>query len=199
VTALKQFFSQQIDRFRPSYGRYAQDFPRQTQFWGSTNQDAYLRDYTGNRRFWPLYCTTVKRKWVVEFRDQLWAEAVHLYKHGERWWVSQETEDDEADYEIVTAAQDARLQRDPWEDLLRPWLDSRATPHVQSAEILKDCIGIDGAHMQPAQMNRLAPIMKSLGWRSTRKRLPLGKNNKKIQVRVWESVDVANLLNEVPL
>ena len=203
VTALKQFFSQQIDRFRPSYGRYAQDFPRQTQFWGSTNQDAYLRDYTGNRRFWPVFCSVIDRSWVTKHRDQLWAEAVHLYKTrhetGFQWWVSQETEEDESDYAIVTEAQDARLQRDPWEDLLRPWLNGRATPYVQSAEILKDCIGIDGAHMQPAQMNRLGPIMKSLGWHSTRKRLPLGKNNEKIQVRVWESVNVDDLLAEVPL
>lgn len=46
VTTLKRFFTQQIDRFRPSYGRVAQDHPRQTIFFGTTNNDVYLRDYT---------------------------------------------------------------------------------------------------------------------------------------------------------
>jgi len=199
VTALKQFFSQQVDRFRPSYGRYAQDHARQTLFWGSTNQDAYLRDYTGNRRFWPVYCAAVNRAWVTAHRDQLWAEALHCYKDGERWWISRETEEEEIDHAIVTEAQDARLQRDPWEDLLREWLRDISKPHLSSAEVLKDCMGIDGAHMQPAQMNRLAPIMKSLGWRSTRKRLTSGSDGKKVQVRVWVNEEVEKRLMEVPL
>ena len=199
VTALKQFFSQQVDRFRPSYGRFASDHPRQTQFWGSTNQDAYLRDYTGNRRFWPVYCAWVDREWVKVNRDQLWAEALQRYRDGHQWWVSRDTDDDETNHQVVTDAQDARLQRDPWEDLLRPWLADTYRKDLSSAEILKDCIGIDGAHMQPAQMNRLGPIMRSLGWRSTRKRIVLAGSNKKAQVRVWQAIDGQQNLDEVPL
>lgn len=199
VTALKQFFSQQVDRFRPSYGRYAQDFPRQTQFWGTTNQDAYLRDYTGNRRFWPVYCATVNKAWVRDNRDQLWAEALHRYRQGEQWWISQETPEQELEYQAVTDAQDARLQRDPWEDKLRPWLEVLTRPHLTTAEILEECIGLDAAHMQQVHMNRLGPIMKSLGWRSTRKRLPTGKEGKKAQVRVWVSEEHKKRLEEVPL
>jgi len=199
VTALKQFFSQQTDRFRASYGKVAQDYPRQTQFWGSPNQDAYLRDYTGNRRFWPVYCAAVHRQWVTEHRDQLWAEALHRYEAGEQWWISRETSEDEADHEIVTTTQDTRLQRDPWEDLLRPWLGASKKPHLTAAEILKDCIGLDGAHMQPAQVNRLAPILKMLGWRPTRTRLPIGPGGKPVQVRVWKSEEQSKLLDEVPI
>jgi len=202
VTQLKQFFSQQVDRFRPSYGRYAQDHPRQTQFWGTTNQDTYLRDYTGNRRFWPVHCIAVNKDWVRKHREQLWAEALHLYRTrketGFQWWISQETPEQEEEFSLVSEAQDARLQRDPWEDLLRPWLEATTKAFVTSADILQECLGIDGAHMQQAHMNRLAPIMKSLGWRSTRKRVDNGRG-KKAQMRVWESDEHKKRLEEVPL
>ena len=198
VTALKQFFSQQVDRFRPSYGRYASDHPRQTQFWGSTNQDAYLRDYTGNRRFWPIYCAQVDRTWVKANRDQLWAEALRLYRDGRNWWVSRDTPDDEADHQVVTDAQDSRLQRDPWEDLLRPWLAANYKDYLSAAEILRDCLEVEPRGMQTAQMNRLAPILKLLGWRSTRKRIE-NEFGKKTQIRVWEREEGQKRLDEVPL
>ena len=198
VTALKQFFSQQVDRFRPSYGRYASDFPRQTVFWGTTNQDTYLRDYTGNRRFWPVFCAQIDKQWIRDNRDQLWAEALQCFVDDERWWLSMDTEEDQKDYDIVTEVQDSRLQRDPWEDLLRPWLEMVTKPHLTTAEILKDCIGVDGAHMQQMHMNRLGPILKSLGWRSKRKRIS-GPNGKTSQVRVWVSEEHEKRFEEVPL
>jgi len=198
VTALKHFFSQMIDRFRPAYGRVAQDHPRQTVFWASTNQDVYLRDYTGNRRFWPLYCPIVNNQWVKKHRDQLWAEAVHLYNEGYRWWVSRETPEDEEEWLIVTDVQDSRLQRDPWEDKLAPWLDKQSKLYFTAAEILEDCIGLDSAHQQQAHLNRLGPIMRSLGWRDKRKREP-DKHGKMRQKRVWEHETTEEELNEVPL
>lgn len=195
VTALKQFFSQQVDRFRPSYGRYAQDFKRQTQFWGSTNQDTYLRDYTGNRRFWPVYCTKVDKQWVSDYRDQLWAEALHLYKQGVIWWVSQETEEDEADYQIVTDTQNARLQHDPWEDKLQEFFDKSTELYFSGADILEG-IGVPPGNQTPHMVSRISPILKMMGWKQTRKRLPTGKNGEKKMVRVWEN---QNELDEVPL
>lgn len=198
VTALKQFFSQQIDRFRPSYGRYASDFKRQTVFWGTTNQDTYLRDYTGNRRFWPVYCPKVEKAWMHENRDQLWAEALHYFHAGERWWISQDTEEDQAEYALVTDVQDSRLQRDPWEDLLRPWLEATMLRDLSTAQILKKCIGLDGAHMQQAHMNRLGPIMKSLGWRSQRKRVS-DREGKTSQIRIWVSEAQEKRFEAVPL
>jgi putative DNA primase/helicase len=198
VTALKHFFSQQIDRFRPAYGRVAQDHPRQTVFWASTNQDVYLRDYTGNRRFWPLYCTVVNAQWVKNNRDQLWAEAVHLYNQGYRWWVSRDTKENELEWAVVTEVQDSRLQRDPWEDKLAPWLDSKVKPYLTTTEILEDCIGLDSGHIQQAHMNRLGPIMRSLGWRNVRERVP-GKGGKIRQIRVWKYEDTEKEFDEVPL
>jgi putative DNA primase/helicase len=195
ITELKRFFSQETDRYRPSYGRYVEDFPRQTVFIGSTNQEVYLRDYTGNRRYWPLYCAALDLAWVKANRDQLWAEAVHRYRKGEKYWVSQETPEE---WETVCEAQDGRLQRDPWEDVLFTFLKATTRPWLTSADILTEGLGFDPAHIQQAHMNRIAPIMKSLGWVSARKRVDAG-GGKETQRRVWERASQQQAFKEVPL
>jgi predicted P-loop ATPase len=110
METVKGFISQRSDNFRPSYGRRPADFPRQCVFAGSTNADVYLRDETGNRRFWPVYCPEADVKGLTVARDQLWAEAYHRWKLGEKWWLWE--------VDLVRTAedeQDARLQRDPWD------------------------------------------------------------------------------------
>lgn len=78
----KAFFSSRVDKFRPPYGYAIQEFPRRCVFVGSTNDDQYMHDITGNRRYWPVRCDGVKPKLVKRDRDQIWAEAVTIYKAG---------------------------------------------------------------------------------------------------------------------
>lgn len=86
--AVKQFLSRQVDVFRKSYGRRTEEYPRRCVFFGSTNKHEFLKDLTGNRRFWPVQLGATKpTKNVFENLpgevDQLWAEAVHKYRQGE--------------------------------------------------------------------------------------------------------------------
>lgn len=88
--AIKAYIAKQDDSFRPAYGHHKETYPRQCVFFGTTNTHFFLRDTTGNRRFWPLETTapaskTIRR--VTGMRestiDQLWAEAKHYYEAGE--------------------------------------------------------------------------------------------------------------------
>lgn len=78
---LKAAISRTVDRARLSYGRRAQDFPRQCIFIGTTNEDDYLKDRTGGRRYWPVVvrAETIDTDRLAEEVDILWGEAVEIY------------------------------------------------------------------------------------------------------------------------
>ena len=84
VKRMKAIITTQVDTFRPPYGRVAVDSPRRCVFAMTTNQDQYLKDETGNRRWLPVACVgTADVEWLRENRDQLFAEAYHrvITKH----------------------------------------------------------------------------------------------------------------------
>lgn len=87
VQKVKQFISSAKDRFRASFDRRAKDYPRQVVFVGTTNEDHYLTDGTGNRRFWPVRLTRhIDLDWFRAHRDQLMAEALSYVEAGERFY-----------------------------------------------------------------------------------------------------------------
>lgn len=90
--AVKSFLSKTEDMFRVAYGRYTSVFPRQCVFYGSTNDSTFLRDRTGNRRFWPIDVGQWKHPYTLsdftsEIVDQVWAEAYQLYLGGESIYI----------------------------------------------------------------------------------------------------------------
>jgi putative DNA primase/helicase len=86
VTKVKQFISSMKDRFRASFDRRAKDYPRQVVFIGTTNEDHYLVDPTGNRRMWPVRVTrAIDLDWFALHRDQLFAEAMTYLDAGDRF------------------------------------------------------------------------------------------------------------------
>ena len=121
VETVKAFITRQDDKFRHSYGYSVEDHPRQCIIVGSTNNgDGFLRDVTGNRRFWPVTCTTNSphRPWEVEsIVPQLWAEAQVLYRTGEQLYLSLE-EEKQAGME-----QTAALESDVREGMIAEYLD----------------------------------------------------------------------------
>ncbi len=95
--SIKLYISKQVDRFRPAYGRRTQEFPRQCIFVGTTNETQFLRDTTGNRRFWVVDTPNAPTRnlWeelTPETVRLIWAEAVQLYKAGEDLYLPRELE-----------------------------------------------------------------------------------------------------------
>lgn len=122
LNAAKQFITRTSDRFRAAYGRYAEDSPRRCVFFGTTNKDDFLRDETGERRFWPL---PINRKMQPEdFEtfasevDQIWAEARAFYELGERLYL------DDAGLEAAAKVLQERYREDDGvEGMVRAFLE----------------------------------------------------------------------------
>lgn len=92
VESIKNFISKREDTFRPAYGRHNIVCPRQCVFYGTTNDPDFLKDKSGNRRFWPVWVTG-RGNGAEELKgevDQLWAEAVHRLRSGETLWLDTE-------------------------------------------------------------------------------------------------------------
>ena len=159
VSSIKQFVSARIDTFRPPYGKRSGDFPRQCVFAGSVNNNMYLRDETGGRRFWPVKCKApvIDIDALAGDRDQLWAEAVCLYFEGRTWWM------DTPDLNrLATQEQTARYEGDPWDELILPWLARRDT--VSVAEVLTQCLEKRKDLWTQVDKNRVARCLRSQSW-----------------------------------
>lgn len=95
ISAVKQFISARSDEYRPAYGIHKEIYPRQCVFFGTTNEQYFLKDETGNRRFPIIPVRPELRRngahWfdmLTENRDQLWAEAVEYWRRGEKLYLS---------------------------------------------------------------------------------------------------------------
>ena len=124
VEAIKLFLTKRSDRFRPAYGRRTQEFARQCIFVGSTNEAQFLRDTTGNRRFWVVDTPNEPR---LNFWDELtpenvrkiWAEAVEIYKAGEPLYLSKRME------KIAQEIQEAYEEENPRAGIVAEYLDRK--------------------------------------------------------------------------
>ncbi len=123
IEQIKGFMSRTVDRARLSYERRAEDFPRCTVFAGTTNDRDYLKDDTGNRRFWPVTCT-IDRFDVNALegeRDQLWAEAVYRWKAGEPLYLQEDAVAALAEQEQAAR----KLDDGGWRARIEAWLDEQ--------------------------------------------------------------------------
>ncbi|KVC92866.1 virulence protein E [Burkholderia ubonensis] len=156
-SAAKSFFATETDRFRNFYGKRATDVHRQCVFAGSVNFDAYLKDESGNRRYWPLRCGgLVDIDGIARVRDQLWAEAVHLYREGVVWHVT------EAERPLFEVEQAERYEGDVYEDVIGKQLEYAARTTME--EILRDVLKLDSSKWTLPEQRRIGKALKSLGW-----------------------------------
>lgn len=122
LESIKQFVSKQSDSYRAAYAKRTQERPRQCAFFGTTNDDEFLRDATGGRRFWPVTVTDKGREtgdyFTAEIVDQVWAEIVMRYSAGENWYL------DNAKIEAVARQiQDAHTEMNGKQGLLEQFVE----------------------------------------------------------------------------
>lgn len=157
---LKSFVSRTTEQYRPSYGRLEVYEPRQCVFVGTTNQDAYLKDATGGRRFWPVKTGVsgrIELSLLEEHRDQLFAEAVDAYANGDPWWP-----DGQLEREIFKPEQAARYTGDIWETKIENYVSGRSRVTVQ--EIARDCLMFADKELRQEHTLRIGSILRDAGW-----------------------------------
>lgn len=162
VTRAKVFISSSTDSYRAPYDRNAKDWPRQCVFFGTTNQTEYFKDSTGNRRYWPLLSSGAMNVAGLRLaRQQLFAEAVKLFKEGEKWYPSREEQDG-----LFTPEQEAREIGDPWITSICLWLDSHTLRDVSSLQVLTDALKVEVSKIDGARQmtTRVGICMRKLGW-----------------------------------
>lgn len=165
VEVVKSFLSRQVDTYRRVYGKETEDFPRQCVFAGSTNSDEWLKDETGGRRFWPIKCKKISIKAIEEDKEQIWAEAVQLYKNGSKWWLT--------DSRLIKAAeeeQQARFVADIWDEQIAEFIKDKKEVRVQ--DILEDLYPLsDPGHWSQTDRLRVTKCLKRLGLKQFHKKV----------------------------
>jgi predicted P-loop ATPase len=99
---------------------------------------------------------------LVEFRDQLFAEAVHRYRSGERWWP-----DDVFEQEHIQPEQEARFEADAWEEPIEDYL--RHQQEVTLMQVARMALSMETARLGTADQRRITAILDRLGWERGRK------------------------------
>jgi len=154
---LKEFLTQTEERYLPKYGRCEVFEPRQCLFIGTTNQSVYLRDETGARRFWPITVREIDIQALERDRDQLFAEAVHLFQNGAHWWPDAAFEE-----QYIKPQQNKRYDSDIWETLIRDKILGRN--EVTTLELAKDPLNLQIGMIHSGVNKRISRILKNLGW-----------------------------------
>ena len=195
VETLRSFLSRQNDIYRAAFGKRATPHLRQCVFFGTTNAESgYLRDTTGNRRFWPVKTpgSGKKQSWNLTHEEilQIWAEALVYVRQGEKLYLSPEMD------ALAKDEQREAMESDEREGLVREYLDTllperwaemdlferrnflsgsdfgglqekgtvRRTS-VSNMEIWCECFGKEQANLRRTDSNELTGILARLGWK----------------------------------
>ena len=205
VEKVKGFLSTTDDKYRPSYGRVVESHPRQCVVIATVNGErGYLRDITGNRRFWIIKCRQKEqaRKWsfTKEERDQIWAEAVALWRGGEKLYL------EDTELPAAEALQREAMELDERQGIVEEYLNTLLPDNwdgmdlyerrnylsvqydptqprgttvrkaVSNVEIWAECFGKNPSEMKPADSYAIAALMMRVeGWERTEKikRIPV--------------------------
>lgn len=213
IETTKNFISKQVDSYRAAYGRRVEDHPRRCLFIGTTNSTAFLRDDTGNRRFWPVRLgdrapeKTVWNDLTQPVIDQLWAEACFYYLDGESLILPPELAEAALEQQQDFTEDDARqglveeyletLLPENWKEKNREerqlWfkfpedmegIGVQQRTMVCAAEVWAECMGRDPANFSRQEKREVTAILRQLsGWKEEHGRQKCGPYGLQVRFR----------------
>lgn len=181
LESIKAFITRTHENWIPKYREFATQFPRRLVFIGTTNQDEFLADDTGNRRWLPLRVGQVQVDLLKKDVLQLWAEAREVFKRlGGVQFHDAET--------LGVAEHEQHTIKDAWLEIVESWLDApdmmtdeipRTRDFLRAADVLRDAIGLDPRSIGKREEMRISNVLQNCGFLRVRRFLE-GK-----QQRVW--------------
>ena len=183
IEEVKTWMSIQEDMIRLPYGHDVEMYPRQFIMAGTTNESHYLKDDTGNRRFWPVKCGNIDIAALKNDREQLWAEAVWMYKNKAQWWI----ENSSPVFSAAKLEQDLRFIEDLWAQPIESYVEWKQ--FVTVPDILLH-FKIETAEQNKGHQQRVVGVLKRLGYKPKKKSVG-GKD-----VRGWERITPAPVILE---
>lgn len=174
-TVVKNMITTRHDRYRTPYGKLPQDYPRCGVFAGTTNEHSWLRDHTGDRRYWPIRTVGMIRTDELQAdRDQLFAEAVQKIKAGNKWHLFPEA--------LARKEQAERRQEDPWEETILQYISNMEK--VSTEELYgPPCLDHPKARRTRSDALRIGQVMTALGWEKDK---PLWDGENKKTLTTWK-------------
>lgn len=156
VESVKAFLSRTHEKYRPPYGNVEVIEPRRCVFAGTTNRQDWLADDTGGRRFWPVEVKNINLKDLASDRNQIWAEAVEMYRTKQKWWLDPDEERMGATLVIQ------RTTDEPWTADVLKYAEKRS--EVSTKEILL-ALSIELTRQTKADSMRVSGILTRAGWK----------------------------------
>jgi putative DNA primase/helicase len=160
---VRAYVSRASEHYRRSFGKYEVDQPRQCVFVGTTNEQVFLSDPAGARRFWVITATKGDRAWISANRDQLWAEAYDAYTRGEQWHIT----DANVLQHAASVADDA-YDADVWSDLVLRYASAHEGGGFTTLEVATQCLSIEPGRVSRYDQIRIGTILRKAGWKTSR-------------------------------
>ncbi len=154
--AIKNTLSTRNDDYRKSHGRNVKRYPRECIFAGTTNADDWGDDDSGLRRFWPITCGAIQLDHLIDAREQLFAEAVSVFKAGASWWA------------MPASASDVQADRqhyDEWTQPILDWITIQPTDSgVTVRDVLINAIKVPLDRIDKGSQMRVSRILRLARW-----------------------------------
>ncbi|EHG4046848.1 replication protein [Salmonella enterica] len=184
LESIKAFVTRTHENWIPKYREFATQFPRRLVFIGTTNEDEFLADKTGNRRWLPVEVSKVDVKAIKTDLLLLWAEARETFKRlgGVRFRDAER---------LAASVHEKYTIKDAWLETVEKWLDTsdmlteeipRNRNFLRASDVLRDAIGLNPSHIGKREEMRISNVLQNCGYKRETRRVE-GK-----LMKVWVSV-----------